>query len=416
MARDSRHGKDRAKQVSLSKRAAESGRKKTDFPVGRVVLMVLGLLAVIAGIFFVRAVIQFVRGYVGGSGGNAEAPKPYEGDSRVAYYLFGLFGEDETKDLEMLSLVCYDKDAKTVHVMQIPTSTYLGETDKWVVPTVGAVWGNPKPLNWCDTCRRQVYDGEIEDGRHNANTESGIYCGTQITQKTGSAVDNLLEVFRHQYAIELDNFYLLPQEALVKLVNWVGGIDVELTYPITLAGTDYPAGVQTIDGEAALEYVCDAGTTITSELQNLKTQRRVYAALFERLFRCDRTYLDDEVLWPVMKGSTPIRTRRDNYISEDITLMIDLVQELSTLPRENIAVYLLPGEPATADGVNYYSVHKKELSEMLNAAFNPKGPAIAEEHLRMTELANTVYDDMEGQTMAELLVEQSGKLPEEDSE
>ena len=138
MARDSRHGKDRAKQVSLSKRAAESGRKKTDFPVGRVVLMVLGLLAVIAGIFFVRAVIQFVRGYVGGSGGNAEAPKPYEGDSRVAYYLFGLFGEDETKDLEMLSLVCYDKDAKTVHVMQIPTSTYLGETDKWVVPTVGA--------------------------------------------------------------------------------------------------------------------------------------------------------------------------------------------------------------------------------------------------------------------------------------
>ena len=53
---------------------------------------------------------------------------------------------------------------------------------------------------------------------------------------------------------------------------------------------------------------------------------------------------------------------------------------------------------------------------MLNAAFNPKGPAIAEEHLRMTELANTVYDDMEGQTMAELLVEQSGKLPEEDTE
>ena len=39
-----------------------------------------------------------------------------------------------------------------------------------------------------------------------------------------------------------------------------------------------------------------------------------------------------------------------------------------------------------------------------------------EEHLGMTELANTVYDDMEGQTMAELLVEQSGKLPEEDTE
>ena len=69
MARDSRHGKDRAKQVSLSKRAAESGRKKTDFPVGRVVLMVLGLLAVIAGIFFVRAVIQFVRGGARASGG-----------------------------------------------------------------------------------------------------------------------------------------------------------------------------------------------------------------------------------------------------------------------------------------------------------------------------------------------------------
>ena len=418
MNNDKKQGARRG-QVSLTQKATAARRrrkKKTEAPIGKIVLAVLGVGLLIAFIFFGVAAYNFVmtRFFGGSSSGGDELPPPYEGkDATVAYYLFGMFGEDETQDLEMLSLVCYDKVGKTVNVMQIPTSTYLGDTEKFTVPTIGGVWANPKPLDWCETCRRAVYAGEILDGRHDANTETGGYCGAPVTQKTGSAQESLFEVFNHQYTIAPDNFYLMPQGAFVDFVNQLGGVDIELEYGMTLGDTDYPAGVQTLGGEAALEYVLGDATTVDGELDNLLHQRQVYAALFERLFLCNHEQLDD-VMWYVMNWEHPVRTRRDNIKSDDIDLMIALVEELATLPRENIAVYLMPGQAATADGAACYSVHKDELAELLNEAFNPGGQPIAEEHLKMEELLNTYYCDLHHQTMAELLVTQQGQLPDEE--
>lgn len=417
MAKDNRQGKGRSRQVSLTQKAGNTSRhsrKKSGVPVGKIVLAVLGVGLVIAGVFFGITAWKFVNSFFSSSGEQTEAPTPYEGESTVAYYVFGMFGEDETSDLEMLSLVCYDKAAKTVNILQIPSATYLGDSEKWSVSKVGSVWANPKPLDWCNTCRRSVYESEIADGRHDADTEGGSYCGAPITQMDGSAEKSLLEVFNHQYTISPDNYYLMPQAAFSKMVDWVGGIDVELESDMTLAETSYSAGVQTLAGEAALEYMLDDADTVTAQVENLLHQRKVFAALFERLFSCEREYLDDEVLWPVMKGSSPIRTRRDNQIADDITLMIDLVQELSTVPRESITVYMLPGEAVSYDGENYYSVHKEALASLLNEAFNPDGEPIAAEHLKMTELANTTEDDLHRQTMAELLVAQQGQLTEEE--
>ncbi|MBR3289915.1 MAG: LCP family protein [Clostridia bacterium] len=415
------------KQVTLTQRAADrpsttrTPKKKSGAPWGKIILGVLSLILVIAILVFVFTAIEYGKSLIHGdeTSQDSAAVLPDKERKDVAYYVFGLMGAEKedgtTGTTAMLSLVCYDKVNKTINVMQIPASTYLGDKDRWTVNTIGNVWSNPMPLNWCETCRKHVYESEIKDGKHDANTPNGKYCGTKITQKKGSNVDSLLSVFTHQYSITVDNYYLLPQEAFVKLVDLVGGVDIDLAESMTLADTDYDAGVQTVDGEGALEYVLGE-SGIQSQVSNLVTQRQVFTALFARLFAADKETLDDEILYPLMKGSTPIRTRRENTIAEDIELMIKLVQELAQVDGKNIHVYVLPGQVASLEGDSFYSVHKSALVKLLNDSFNPHDAPIAEENLRMREIANTQEDNLYADTFEKLLVQQTGALTEDSEE
>ncbi len=407
--------------TSAKSSTARRKKKKNGAPVGKIILVVLFLLFLAALVWFGISATKFVKSYLSGDGeiGETAVVTAKENDS-VAYYLLGMLGKEKadgtTGRMQMVSVVCYDKKAKTVNVMQVPTNTYLGDSEHFAVRTVGGVWSSPKKLDWCETCRKQVFDAEITDGKHNALLENGKPCNTKITQKKGSATGNLLEVFTLQYTLPMDNYYIFPQEAFVKLVDLVGGVDIKLGEAMTLGSTTYDAGVQTVDGEGALEYALGDWESVNGELKNLTRQRQVYVALFERLMTTDKKKLDDDVLYPLMKGSTPIRTKRDNEIADDINLMIKLVGDLNKVDRSNITVSILPGEVASLDGSNFYSVHKDELCELINKSFNPYGTPLTTEFLKMAEIANTEKSDLKTATFDKLLVKQTGMIAEEEEE
>ena len=435
MAKDNRNKNTRVrrnakntagKQVTLSQRAADSptsgaSKKKSGVPVGKIVLGVLSVILVIVILIFGFTAVEYIKNLLHGNDTTPVDPTKASVNEReeVAYYLFGLQGakkdDGTTGTLAMLSLVCYDKVNKTVNVLQIPASTYLGDPDHWIVNTIGNVWSNPSPLKWCDVCRRQVNDSEIKDGKHDANTSDGSYCGAEITTKKGSDEKSLLSVFSLQYSITVDNFYLMPQEAFVKLIDLVGGVDVNLPEEMELANTYYESGIQTIDGEGALEFVLGDSSGMAAQVDNLVRQRQVFVALFARLFAADKDALYDDIIYPLMKGSTPIRTHSDinNTSKEVIEQMVNLVRNLSQISGEKIHVYMLPGQVASLEGGTYYSVHKSSLVKLLNDAFNPHDPPISEEHLRMREIANTEADNLHEDTFENLLVPQTGELTEE---
>ena len=416
------------KQVTLTQRAADkpasgrSSRKKSGVPVGKIILGVLSLILIAAIVIFIVTVVAYGKSLFQGDDSTKTKPSASTVAERrdVAYYVFGLMGAEKengtTGTTAMLSLVCYDKLNKTLNVLQFPASTYLGDPEHWSVNTIGNAWSNPKPLKWCETCRREVFESEIKDGKHDANTSGGGYCGAKITQKAGSNEKSLLSVFSHQYSISINNYYLLPQEAFVKLVDLVGGVDVDLPESMELADTYYESGKQTIDGEGALEFVLGESGGISAQVDNLVRQRQVFVALFARLFASDKETLDDDILYPLMKGSTPIRTNREKTIAEDIESMIVLVQELAQIDGNQIHVYVLPGQIASLEGSSYYSVHKSSLVTLLNESFNPHDAPIAEENLRMREIADTEPDELYEDTFANLLVDQTGALTEESEE
>ncbi len=326
---------------------------------------------------------------------------PEKDQNKVAYYVVGLMGEDIEDDLTALSLVCWDKKANTMNVLQIPCKTYIGDSDIWAVNYAAGVWGNPKPLTWCETCRKQVFAPEIgEDGRHTV-------CGTTLTTREGSSKLNLLTVFNEQYSMPVDEYFLFPQTALVDLIDNVGGIDLLLGEDLTVDDTTYEAGTRTLDGAAALYYAIayHGGDTPEEDVQRMLCQRTVFAALFERLLGLDEDDMDDAIR-PVLNGETPIRS------GIQTSGIVDLLTSMNKITMEAVTAYILPGE--TTDN-GYYSAHKAELATLLQERFNPYGAPITEGYLQTAELVTPSGEsDLHAQTFREILVDQTGTL--EDSE
>ena len=435
MAKD-RRGDTRRRQVSLAQKAGtgspaphkQKKKKKRKVSPGKIVVIVLLTILIVVSLVFIIIVGKNVYDSLSSKKTVSEVDlndydtTPETDRDKVAYYLVGLLGDEETKaPTDMLALLCYDKQAKTLNVLQVPQNTYLGDSGSWAVKAIGDIWYNPKPLDWCDYCRKQVFEPEISDGKHTA-------CGTAITQKTGSAVENLLQAFNEQYSMPVDYYFLLEKQTFIKLVNLVDGVDVNLEKDMKLSTIEYKAGVQTLDGASAYEYINLREKGVDGDVQRLVSQRQVFVGLLQRLTSRTEEDLTKNIIGPLMSGSTPIRTasdpesilsllaaptkenKEDWPASKYNQALSKLLTGLSKVPLANMTVYMLPGEAATSEKVAYFSPHKAELAALLQASFNPYGRAISETDLLLIELASNKEADLHKQTFAELAVSQTGEV------
>lgn len=436
MAKDKRGKNEQPRQVNLAQKAgasastakgrSASSKKKKKMSAGKRVVMVLLIILIVVSVAFVATAGVTIYQSLASPTTNREEVElssydttPVSERDKVSYFLVGLMGEEDTADMAALSLVCYDKAAGKVQILQVPGDTYLGDDGTWTVKKIKSVFGNPKPLDWCESCGKQVFEPEIEDGKHTA-------CGTDITQKAGSATENLINVFNDQYDMAVDNFFLLPQQGLVDLVNSLGGIDISLEADIKVEGITYKKGTATLPGEAALYYAVSYNykNTPDSDVERLQRQRKVFTALFQRLTALDEDTLSEEIFGPLMYGANPIRMNSDREALASLmiepsdrtlddatasTALAALFTDWKEVPLEAVTFYLMPGESAKSGSDTYYSVHRADLAALLQESFNPYGAAVSEGNLQVTELSNKKETDVKKQTMAELQVTQSGQ-------
>ena len=412
---------------TTARTAASSGDKKPGTRKkntrGRKVVIILLVVLIVVSLLFIFFMGRYVYLQIASPKEVAsEVPlssystTPASDVDKVAYFAFGLMGATTTDPTELLSLVCYDKAAKSIQILEIPMDTYLGESDLFAVKKTSEVWGNPKPISWCEYEGKRVFKDEIVDGKH-------TYCDQEVTEKAGSASDGLISIFNEQYAMPIDNFFLLPQAALVKLVDLVDGVDVQLDSKIKLDGISYEAGTQTLGGQAALEYVLQKDKGVKGDIDRIVRQRKVFLALFQRLSAREAKDLNKDIIAPLMNGSTPIRCNSGTAATrsllidpskkdmEDMTLSLALstmLHDMAQIPLSSITACILPGEATSANSVAYYGVHRAELAALLNTSFNPYGMEVTEAHLQVTELAVGGTSDTHTQAMSEIAVTQTG--------
>ncbi len=328
---------------------------------------------------------------------------PVENENKVAYYLVGVLGENETADTAMLSMVCHDKVKNTVNILQIPQKTYIAKGDEWKVDTAGAIFANPKALDWCEFCRKRLYEPEIEEGEKRIHIE----CSTEVTTKKGSSVSGVVDFVNDQLGLPVDEFFFLPQEAVTFLVDAVDGIDVNLSDYYELDDTSFDKGLQTLHGAAATDYICYTDGTMTRDTTRMVRQREVFAALLTRLFRMSDEDVEDDIIEELMSSTAAMRT--ECTVDE----ICEIYQSVKKAGVGGMTIQLLPGEVTSdADGDTVFSVHKQELLDTLNKKFNPYAAGLDAGDLLIPELTNTTPSDVREIKLNDpsVLVTQEGSL------
>ncbi|MDD3693595.1 MAG: LCP family protein [Oscillospiraceae bacterium] len=394
MPQQSRRKSSSGRAASVKTRRMSTKQKVIIFILVTIILSMLTFL-IVGGIQVYRVIVS-PRGNVEDVQLTSHDKTPPKYAGSVAYYVLGLLGEQITDPTEMLSIMCWDKKQNTLNILQLPQDTYLGETGQWAVRRAADVWGNPKPLDWCTTCRRQVEPTEIEDGKHVA------VCRTTITKMPGSASQDLCDVFNDLLGLPVDGYFLFPQQALVKLVNLLGGIDIDLESAISVNNIDYKKGIQTLDGDGALYYALNRKSGIDGDIDRLVRQRKVFVALFQRLASKSKSSLTNSYIVPLMNGSTPLRSDFNR------TQMVDLIVEMNGLAPSSMTAYILPGRTARVGGKTYFAPHPDSLLSLLNESFRPYGGAITKDKIIAKELGSGNVSNTRRQVLSEIAVEQSG--------
>ncbi len=413
--------KSKQKQVSLAGVAAGKTEKKKKSRNKRVWWIVLPILLVIA---LVLALV--LRGCDReGPALTARETVPYtvtadDKASKVSYFALGILGEKSTDRMDAVAVLCYDRKADKATVMQLPVAAYIGEDGSFAASTVGDVWGNPKSLVWCDTCRREIPASETDRDMH-AN------CGTKLTDRPGSAFGDLIRVFNTQYGLPIDNYLVIPRAGLATLIDAVGGVDVALSGALSLDGIRYDKGVRTLPGKAAVAYAIEQDYTGTpdSDRARLLRQRQVFAGLLDKLRDCkvDDLYNTDpkrkDVLSNVMLGRNPIRYDTTSFgkarlmgASEAkaegtkyIRALAEFIVDISRVDAADFSFFTVPGAAQKRGTQTVYSVNKTQALTLLGEHMNPYGLTLDDTTVTIPELKKNQKDaDAAVNTLDKLIV------------
>lgn len=327
----------------------------------------------------------------------------------VSYYLLGVTGAEIGDPMDMLAVMCFDRKAQSVSVVQIPVDTYIKKDNGFAVDTFGNVWSHPAPEKFCSTCRVRVTQDNLDGKVHDA-------CGSEVEERTGSAVGDLIRVINEQYGLPIDNYLILPRSGLSGLIEALDGVEVELSKKLTLAGETYSSGVQVLTGPAAVDYAITYNYkgTPASDRDRMMRQRQVLAGLWLKIAACemkDLYYIDDlgatkGVLGRLMTGKNPVRFNTTSFgkarllgiedaEAEDIKLsdaIARFAMQLGKVPAEKVSFSILPGSVQKVGTVSVYSVHRSQVITLLNEQMNPYGLVLDEDTVMAPQVKDNVKD------------------------
>ena len=272
-----------------------------------------------------------------------------------------LEGEDRRVSMtDVIMLINFDREANKATVLQIPRDTYVGD----IVP-----YGKINGLyQWGITDKKPEDDGDA------------------------IGVEPLIRIINEQFALTVDCFVLITMEGFRNAVDLIGGVDIILADdedPIDFVGHFViKPGVNHLNGELS-EVFMRYRNYDQADIDRLRMQERFMEALMRKLFELSDSELIS-MTWKI----------RDYVVSDlEISRMIAILKEVKQLSIDSIRVVRVPGEPVSGYGmygVNVFSVHKKQLADVLNQYMRPYQDDVYEADLGAIEIQHTSDDFVDG--------------------
>lgn len=235
---------------------------------------------------------------------------------------------------DVVLLVCCDLEKNTMHLLQIPRDSYVGEA----VDTGGT-------------------------GKLNAVYSHGSDAKNPIT--------NLAKVINDQFKLPVDYYVTLDMDAFTSLINILGGVEMYVPWQVerfddngNLIDTLEP-GTHFISGETAQWIVQTRhGTGYgQADLKRLEMQQYFYTAVF-------KTFLT----FP-MSDLIKVAPSLAQYVNTDFSVpeLIYLFGWLQKVDKSNIGFARCPGGSISnvAGHQSMYGINPQSLAELLNKYFRP---------------------------------------------
>ena len=216
---------------------------------------------------------------------------------------------------------------------------------------------------------------------------------------------------------EVDAYAVVNLKAFVELVDLVGGVEFNVPMrmyysdPTQDLYIDLQAGLQTLDGEKAMELVRFRKGYASQDIQRTQVQQDFIQALAKKCLS--------------VVNLTKVGEMADifaKHVKTDLSVgnIAYFGQELLKCDFENMYSYTLEGEGIYWKGVSYYAIYLHNTLEAVNGYFNPYDTDITADHvtiltpeyIRAVQAAEKAQEEPE-EIPEEELPEEEEILPEE---
>lgn len=270
-------------------------------------------------IIFLLFVIIFAAGFliVGFlKGNNKKSPVESGNNNPGEEFLFLLAGVDSTGEetgtrTDTLMLIKADKDNKTVDIISIPRDSYV------------SINGNMDKINAAHS-----------------------YGGIDLT----------MSVVRDFLGINLDKYMVISFDAVIKGIDALGGMDVEVSKDVAAAMGISP-GIHTMNGDEVLKYVRFRKGYQNADLGRINTQQD-----FLKQFVKEATKAKNLPKLP------KIYMAMKPYLKTNIGMkeLPDLALNFKSVDYESLNSVKLEGEGFNQNGVSYYKIYPDSIENIRN--------------------------------------------------
>jgi len=222
---------------------------------------------------------------------------------------------------------------------------------------------------------------------------------------------------------EVDGYAMVDLDAFVELVDLVGGVEFDVPMRMYYSDPsqdlyiDLQEGVQTLDGEHAMQLVRFRKGYATQDIQRTQIQQQFLRALAKKCLNVVN----------LTKIGELAEIFAENVITDlSVGNLAYFGQELLKCDFDEMYTYTLEGEAVTMDGLSYYAVYLKNTLQAVNDYFNPYEADITEANVTiltpayvkaMLEAEEAAEEELPEEETSEEGVEAEppeGELPEED--
>lgn len=309
------------------------------------IVIAVSLLSV-AGVFVLNTRFFASTGEEGGNRTelNSDVATPTDiKEKSVTFLVAGIDymeGTTRGKLTDVVMVVNFDIEGKKINVLQIPRDTYIG--DDYPTGKINAVYG----------------------------------------QKTNGGINGLINRINKTLNIPIDHYVTINMDGFIKVIDAIGGVEVDVPITFDLEGYHIEKGLQTLDGKHAEILVRERHSYANQDLGRIQTQQIFLEALIQKAFSL--SFSQAVSLAPVIIGD----------ITTDLTVsdLLGFYQNFTQVSPSDIRFHLLPVVGATSNqGLSVLSIKRYPTADLLNGYFRPYMSPVAAEDLGIIELVKD-YD------------------------